>query len=334
MAAVCSCLKYYGHALIGVARDEDRVLLNDMLQSKLSPEALRRTNVVQFSMPKPAHLPFHLLAWGQRYVQTRNCAAFYNPADQMALGMVAGGGGGGGAAGGGKGVGVEVQGRLLAEAGTNASHSIVGSGNRTIGSGSTGGTGDTGGMYIRATGGVGGTSVGGAGGRGKFPTQDMLDSILKERTVDPGKVPQNELFDICRARGVVGSIGGPVKVVYMRKWDFGLGGHRRGHGQSQGQDRGQRQTQGEGQERSRRKLPPIKFIYYTESDQVVRFDSPATLAALSSASNESCFFVGKRREKSRDTDPAQYMSGLNSWRECGVPGYSLSWPKHTHVQLD
>lgn len=31
MATVCSCLKYYGHVIIGVARDEDRILVNDMV---------------------------------------------------------------------------------------------------------------------------------------------------------------------------------------------------------------------------------------------------------------------------------------------------------------
>lgn len=31
MATVCSCLKYYGHVIIGVARDEDRILINDMV---------------------------------------------------------------------------------------------------------------------------------------------------------------------------------------------------------------------------------------------------------------------------------------------------------------
>jgi hypothetical protein len=31
MAVVCSCLKYFGHVVIGVARDEDRVLINDLV---------------------------------------------------------------------------------------------------------------------------------------------------------------------------------------------------------------------------------------------------------------------------------------------------------------
>ena len=32
MATVCSCLKYYGYVVIGVARDEDRILVNDMVR--------------------------------------------------------------------------------------------------------------------------------------------------------------------------------------------------------------------------------------------------------------------------------------------------------------
>ncbi len=32
LATVCSCLKYFGSAVIGVARDEDRVLINEMVR--------------------------------------------------------------------------------------------------------------------------------------------------------------------------------------------------------------------------------------------------------------------------------------------------------------
>lgn len=35
MATVCSCLKYYGHVIIGVAREEDRILVNDMVSVQL-----------------------------------------------------------------------------------------------------------------------------------------------------------------------------------------------------------------------------------------------------------------------------------------------------------
>ena len=49
--------------------------------------------------------------------------------------------------------------------------------------------------------------------------------------------------------------------------------------------------------------PPIRYVYYTECDQIVRFDNDETFKALSVASNSSTFFVGRRKEKNRDTEP-------------------------------
>lgn len=81
-------------------------------------------------------------------------------------------------------------------------------------------------------------------------------------------------------------------------------------------------------------LHPLKYVYYTECDQIVRFDDEETLLALSAASNNTCFFVGRRKEKRVDADPFNYMDGLGNWRECGVPGFSLTWPRDVHVMID
>lgn len=35
MATICSCLKYFGHVTVGVARLEDRILINDMVRTVL-----------------------------------------------------------------------------------------------------------------------------------------------------------------------------------------------------------------------------------------------------------------------------------------------------------
>lgn len=79
---------------------------------------------------------------------------------------------------------------------------------------------------------------------------------------------------------------------------------------------------------------PIKYVYYTECDQVVRYDSMETFRALVAASNESTFFVGRRREKTYNTEPEEYMSNLDIYRQCGSRGYSMRWPKETIVQID
>lgn len=79
---------------------------------------------------------------------------------------------------------------------------------------------------------------------------------------------------------------------------------------------------------------PIKFVYYTECDQILKFDTEQTFLALSAASNDTTFFTGRRKEKNSESNPTDYMGGLTIWRECGIPGYSLSWPKSKHVYHD
>ncbi len=46
----------------------------------LDPRIKRRVNVVQFRLLKPAHLPFHMLVWGQSYVRQHNCMQFVGDA--------------------------------------------------------------------------------------------------------------------------------------------------------------------------------------------------------------------------------------------------------------
>ena len=196
MATLCSCLRYFGHAVIAVTRTDDRELIAKMLNA-MHPRIKKHTHVIQLALSKPAHLPFHLLAWGQKYVQEHNC-----------------------------------------------------------------------------------------------------------KNYSKGHVMQSpELYQICSDKRLESQHrGGPVNVTHHRR-----AGHQSGKNGT---------------------APhiPIRYVYYTEMDQVVRFDSPATFHALSRASNESCFFVGRRREKNRDSDAEDYMGTLDSWRECGEPGYSLSWP--------
>jgi hypothetical protein len=43
MAVVCSCLKYFGHVVVGVARDEDRVLINDLVSRNVNYVSCHRS---------------------------------------------------------------------------------------------------------------------------------------------------------------------------------------------------------------------------------------------------------------------------------------------------
>ena len=54
---------------------------------------------------------------------------------------------------------------------------------------------------------------------------------------------------------------------------------------------------------------PIQFVYYTECDQVVRYDSEETVVAFSSSSNETALFIGRRREKTVSSAAEDYMGG-------------------------
>lgn len=130
-----------------------------------------------------------------------------------------------------------------------------------------------------------------------------------EGTVDLRKVPEGQAdYEICLPNAITPYSGSPVHVLYMRK--------------------PARHTD------SSNATVPLRYVYYTECDQVVVFDDMQTLRALSAASNDTTFFTGRRKEKSRDSDPSAYMEGLTMWRECGVAGYSLTWPKPAVVFQD
>jgi hypothetical protein len=111
--------------------------------------------------------------------------------------------------------------------------------------------------------------------------------------------------EMCRAHSFPSPRGGPINVTFATRSNFPDAG-----------------------------VHPISHVYFTECDQIVRFDSLQTLAALTAASNDSTFFTGRRKEKHVDSVPEDYMTGLNIWRECGVPGYSLTWPRSHYVHHD
>ena len=77
----------------------------------------------------------------------------------------------------------------------------------------------------------------------------------------------------------------------------------------------------------------ISFVYYTESDQILRVEGKV-LRAISAVTNASCLFVPRRREKAVDSDPRRYMDGLDNGNECGAPDlYLLDYPKVKYVQF-
>jgi hypothetical protein len=73
---------------------------------------------------------------------------------------------------------------------------------------------------------------------------------------------------------------------------------------------------------------PVSFVYYTESDQLLRIQDTDMLAAMSAASNETSMFFGRRREKANAPlgDPMDYMAPLTEGRSCGSVGWAMTWP--------
>ena len=219
MASVCSCLRYFGHVIVGVSRDSDLKLLNEMLL-KLDAKTRHHIHVVQFEMPKPAHLPFHLLAWGQQFVQKHNCGlqTEQKSADDSAR-----------------------------SAGKPARKHVV------------------------------------------------LDSDVYEICEDKYLVQQHR--------------GGPINPIkYMNfrafskavdtPWindNISFVGRRR----LEANPALVTPRNGSYFHRGPKHLKPFRFVYYTEMDQIVRFDSVETFKAISAASNSSCFFTGRRKEKEK-----------------------------------
>ena len=68
----------------------------------------------------------------------------------------------------------------------------------------------------------------------------------------------------------------------------------------------------------------LQYVYYSESDQILRVASIDLLRAISAASNASCLFVPQRREKGKHSIAAEYMGSLSGGRVCGLRGtYAL-----------
>lgn len=157
--------------------------------------------------------------------------------------------------------------------------------------------------------------------------------------VDLERLPRGnkEEYEICYPNAITPYSGGPVQVVFMKKpADFisraSSIGFRHGNHSLVKEEGKNKATATVDRLAVDRQL--LRYVYYTECDQIVVFDDLVTLEALSKASNETTFFTGRRKEKHRDSDPRDYMGALNMWRECGTAGYSLSWPKSTFVYHD
>jgi hypothetical protein len=73
-------------------------------------------------------------------------------------------------------------------------------------------------------------------------------------------------------------------------------------------------------------------VYFTESDQLVRFANREIFQVAAGLANVSSFVVARRREKNSFSPAAAYARGLGHGRDCGQPGYVVRWPHSVVVE--
>lgn len=76
----------------------------------------------------------------------------------------------------------------------------------------------------------------------------------------------------------------------------------------------------------------ISYVYYTESDQIVKFKDMTTRNAVLGATNMTTMIIGRRQEKHWKSSPTEYMTGLIPTRAvCGEGLYALEWPISSYI---
>ena len=142
--------------------------------------------------------------------------------------------------------------------------------------------------------------------------REKLDQ-MKDYMIDQLGI-NSDLMRICEKKGIATPKGTPVNVTYYRASDAYL--------QQTGKletiikeikytvDENTKITKNEKSNIGMKfKNIPIKYIYYTESDQIVRYGSPLTMEMLVSATNESTLLSGRRRNKDIQSTATEYMAG-------------------------
>lgn len=303
MASICSCLQYFGQVAIGVVRVEDRELLSHMIEM-VKPEIQERIQLIQFETIKPAHLPFHLMAWAQTYIQDYNCKGntiYPNPRDYK--------------------IKASLSRRLSKNNNNHFRHRQNGKLTSSSGAGLHHGKHKKTSSYISWS---SSTHI--------YPSYDIYDK-------------DSDVFKICHIHFASHHIGNPVRISYHRlslihRHDNDTSSTNNGinpYDNNPILDYHEKYTNFTDLDGSHYLVPinyfhPIRYIYYSESDQIVKFDNMETFRAITTASNDTTFFVGRRKEKSIDTNSKEYLSGLSNWRECGVTGFAIHWPNETFVQ--
>ena len=77
---------------------------------------------------------------------------------------------------------------------------------------------------------------------------------------------------------------------------------------------------------------PLKYIYYTECDQIVRFDSRNTLSDILYVLNSTYWIISRRKSKDIRSAPEDYMGSLSIQRPCHCArSYHMNVPDSKYI---
>lgn len=313
MATICSCLQYFGFVFVGVSSTKDRILLMDMLrgndgsQEGLLPHRMRkRVGIIQFDVQEPVFAIFHLLVWGQHYIKMHNCHQFTEKYQQHEIRDS-----------------IERQRRQKLEQHGAGQERGWGMPNRRLSAASSDGShSGTHGSSSDVNGGYEARKKG--WWKGKLKKYLFADNMLVNMNYSAVKEKSDyQLYDICMPKSIQQSYYAlsQINVTYI-SWGRA---HWNVHQQQQ-QYHQQHQYQKEYRVgfdvRQHAQFTPvhthsIRYVYFSEGDQILRFSSMNTMHALSAASNSSTFFHGQRKHKRLDSTPHEYMKDLSN--ECPSP---------------
>jgi hypothetical protein len=190
-------------------------------------------------MVKPSNLPFHLLAWGQQYIRVHNCYQFYPKPTP---------------------VGAQHRALSATEVAAKKPHS-----NGTV-------------PLSTSTPAITTRSASNSTQRGGISAALLaLFNPSYDPAVNTNLLPKDDGYDICWPSAIAQSHQGPLKPVYLKKFDVSRGRHRHNIGAAAESAAAIKDTKdGKATNAGPMIGPAIRYVYFTEADQTVHFDSLTT----------------------------------------------------------
>ena len=152
------------------------------------------------------------------------------------------------------------------------------------------------------------------------PVQGQSKSEHRKDYLVDRYAPDNVLLQICEKKGIATAKGTPVNVTYHHPSDVYLQRTSKSettvHEIEYTVDEKGKITKKTKNENNNLRVKfhnvSFKYIYYTESDQILKYGSPTAMEMLVSATNETTLLAGRRRNKDAMSNASEYMSGKSA----------------------